>query len=334
MYSERFETQPAANGWQVTAAKQGAYTLYWSLSPDEFCPDYRVGQFEQTITFADPAPHDRCYFHVLDEEQNHDVTASREIILSGMENLRELGGYLALDGRAVKYGRFYRSARLTGLGPKEVDWLKQLRLRTVLDLRSEKEAQDYPNPVLPGAEQMRISAMYQMDGNEANFDPAKLFTLSEEEMREDEAYFEGVYRTMPFENPAYRWMFDRLLSEKTPILFHCTAGKDRTGVAAALILLALGVPRTVVEQDYMLTNCCCSAGIQKLIQTYYRPGRPDFVKDYLTCIAGVGLHNLAAALDEIEKRYQSYEQYFQDQYDLKPEKLEKLRDTYLQKRKL
>ena len=105
--------------------------------------------------------------------------------------------------------------------------------------------------IYSGAEQMRISAMYQMDGNEANFDPAKLFTLSEEEMREDEAYFEGVYRTMPFENPAYRWMFDRLLSENTPILFHCTAGKDRTGVAAALILLALGVPRTVVEQDYI-----------------------------------------------------------------------------------
>ena len=117
-------------------------------------------------------------------------------------------------------------------------------------------------------------------------------------------------------------------------MFHCTAGKDRTGVAAALILLAFGVPRAVVEQDYMLTNRCCSAGIQKLIQTYYRPGRPDFVKDYLTCIAGVGLHNLAAALDELEKRYQSSEQYFQDQYDLKPEKLEKLRDTYLQKRKL
>lgn len=327
---ENFSAILRDSTYTITAAAAGRYSLFYSLSPDGFTSDAWLCDFERTASVADPAASERCYFHLLDENANHWVTASRELAFSTIKNFRELGGYPAADGRYVRWGRFYRSARLTHLNEAETARFASLGVKSLLDLRSAGEISAHPDPVLEGAEQKAISAILQMDGNEKDFDPAHLITQSAEQMREDAREFMDIYRAMPFGNAAYQWMFDRLLAGQTPLLFHCTAGKDRTGVAAALILLALGVPRNVIEADYMRTNLCCEDDIRQMIKKYYTQGQPDFVKEYLTCIAGVGIQNLAAALDEIDKRYAVPEEFFFAQYGLDAKKIADLRSLYTQ----
>lgn len=317
-----------SNRYTITAQTKGNYNLFYSLSPDGFTSDAFLCGFADAATVENPTGVERCYFHILDENANHWVAAVRVLPFSKVENFRELGGYPAKENRFVKWGRFYRSARLTHLDEEETLRFMALGMKSVLDLRSTGEIAAYPDPIFERVEQKAISAIIEMDGNEKNFDPAQLLVQTEEEMRKDEADFMNIYRNMPFHNAAYQWMFDRLLEEKTPILFHCTAGKDRTGIAAALILMALGTPRSVIEEDYMLTNLCCQKNIEKMIEKYYKPGQPVFVKEYLSCIGGVGLHNLAAALDAVEEKYPTPEAFFEAEYGLTAQKLSLLQSIY------
>ena len=152
------------------------------------------------------------------------------------ENFRELGGYTGCGGRHVKYGAFYRSPALANIKtPADRARFEELGVRTVFDFRSEKERTLAPDPDFPGVVNIPASAMLAEDGSEVDFDLEKLLR-SEDGIR---MLTEGVhesYARMPFGNPAYRALFGAIRAGQTPILFHCTAGKDRTGVAAALIL--------------------------------------------------------------------------------------------------
>lgn len=329
-FSTAFATHKTKEGYTVTAAIPGHYSLFASASPDGFTPDALVTDFTDLVELPDPMPGKRCFFHILEESGRHYVTSLRVLPFESVENFRELGGYRTEDGRFVRWGRFYRSARLSHLTQAETAQIASLGIRTLLDLRSGGEIQQHPDPELPDADYRAISAILKMDGNEKDFDPAHLLTQTAEEMEQDEKDFMEIYRAMPFSNRAYQWMFEQLLSEKAPILFHCTAGKDRTGVGAALILLALGVPRKLIEEDYMLTNQCCRKNIDALVDQYYREGHPEFVKRYLTAIGGVGLYNLEAALDEIELRYPTKEAFFEQEYGLDAARLEALRKLYLE----
>lgn len=329
-FATAFETRKTETGYTVTAAMPGQYSLFTSTSPDGFTPDALAAEFTDLVELDDPMPGRRCFFHVLDDCGRHYVTSLRILPFESVENFRELGGYRTEEGRFVRWGRFYRSARLSHLTEAETEQIASLGIRTLLDLRSGGEIEQHPDPELPDADYRAISAILKMDGNEKDFDPAHLLTQTAEEMEQDEKDFMEIYRAMPFANRAYQWMFDQLLSEKTPILFHCTAGKDRTGIGAALILLALGVPRKLIEEDYMLTNHCCRKNIDRLVDQYYCEGQPEFVKRYLTAIGGVGLYNLEAALDEIEVRYPSKEAFFECEYGLDATKLAALHAMYLE----
>ena len=328
-----FKTIRNKNEYQVSAVQPGCYTVYHSLSANGFSPDNQAGDFSNAITVPEFYPGKRSYFHVLDEQGRHFVTAPRDLGLQSIQNFRELGGYPAADGRRVKWGQFYRSARLVALSQEERPRFEQLDIRVVLDLRSDIEIQQHPDPVFHGVEQKAISAIVEMEAKEINFDPAALYHLTPQEMQKDDEAFTGRYRAMPFNNKAYQYLFEKLASQQVPVLFHCTAGKDRTGVAAMLILLALGVSWQVIQEDYLLTNRYFEQQVQKTLTDYYRPGHPEHVRRFLMSIEGVQPHNLQAAYDEILHRYGTTQQYFMKEYGLTETDLAWLREQYLEKEK-
>lgn len=329
-----FNTIRSKNEYQISAEQQGRYTAYHSLSANGFSPDNRAGDFAQAITVPDRYPGKRSYFHVLDEQGRHFVTAPRDLGLQSVQNFRELGGYPTADGRSVKWGQFYRSARLVALSKEERARFEQLGIRVVLDLRSDIEIQQHPDPVFQGVEQKEISAIIELEAKEINFDPAALYHLTPQEMQKDDEAFTGRYRNMPFDNKAYRYLFEKLASQQVPVLFHCTAGKDRTGVAAMLILLALGVPWQVIQQDYLLTNRYFERQVQKTLANYYQPHHPEHVRRFLMSIEGVQPHNLQASYDEILRRYGDTNQYFASEYGLTQTDLAWLRAQYLEEQKV
>lgn len=179
-------------------------------------------------------------------------TRQREIPLEGGMNFRDLGGYATGDGRTVKWGVLYRSASMQDLTPTDFARLRELDIQVVCDLRDSKERRAAPVPWPAGEAPTVLADDYAMP-----------LTSLKDVLRDPEvdvrkardAMIDGMYRQLPFQfADPYRRMFGELLAGRAPLAFNCSAGKDRTGVAAALILDVLGVPRETVMEDYLLSN--------------------------------------------------------------------------------
>lgn len=258
-----------------------------------------------------------------------------EIPLQGAVNFRELGGYAAADGRRVKHGLLYRGGNLDALqSPADREVLRSWNLRAVLDLRSEGESEKHPDPALPGTEYHRVCAMRMRDGSEMDFSAGGIERLAAEKAAfEQEAghpvhdfyWFSALYREMPFGNPAYHALFDLLEEGQAPLLFHCSCGKDRTGIAAMLILLALGVSRETALADYMLTNHYRRVQIEASLR-----GKTEEERALLLSVEGVSEPMGAGAIDAIVERFGNYDTYFQEEYGLTANRLQALRNHYLE----
>lgn len=260
----------------------------------------------------------------------------RIIEFQGGTNFRELGGYPAADGRHVKYGVFYRGGTLHDLQSEEDRaLLDAMGLKLVLDFRSTGECKVSPDYVPDGAKYRQISAMRYENGDEIDFSPEGMKRVEQEfAFLNDLSIIDSLasyYARMPFNNPAFQALFESMIKEDVPMLFHCTSGKDRTGVGAMLILLALGCGRDVALRDYLETNRCRAAQLAALRENYEAMDGEDEERYELMVIQYGVLPRLAeAALDAIEHRYSSYEEYFEQEFGLGKEHLEALRNRYLE----
>lgn len=177
------------------------------------------------------------------------ITHSRVLVLEGAFNARDLGGLRAHDGRVVRRRRILRSANLHRLTTADVDLLHELGVRTVFDLRSDDEVRWTGT----GPLYERGVVIWQQ---RAFYGPSIVQTESDmtpEERRR--RWLERGYESMlEIAAPAIADIFARLAEDDTyPLMIHCVAGKDRTGVLSALILRTLGVPDADIVHDYALT---------------------------------------------------------------------------------
>jgi protein-tyrosine phosphatase len=175
---------------------------------------------------------------------------TRSLHLQGASNFRDLGGYYGQDGRQVRWRRLFRSDHLAGLTAQDKALLSQLGVHRVFDFRGVTE-RTTAECALDHAKVFSLPIEPTVVGwLSANVDAGRRPTAADTVQLMHE-----TYRAFASDNShRYRELFRHLLESDEPLVFHCTAGKDRTGFAAALILLALGVPRDVVLEDYLLTN--------------------------------------------------------------------------------
>ena len=170
--------------------------------------------------------------------------SGREVTLEGAVNFRDLGGYTTTDYRRMAMGKLYRAGDVSKLSDADMEELKRRKIYTVVDFRSEDEAAAAPDRLLPGADYLLLDAG---SGNPAAFFAER--TSGREAMiafYSDISVFKEKYR------PFFRKLL--MLPDTSAIVFHCTAGKDRTGIAAALLLYALDVPMETIMADYAATN--------------------------------------------------------------------------------
>lgn len=175
----------------------------------------------------------------------------RLLPLQGGRNFRDLGGYGTVDGQHIKWGLLFRSGSMHGLTDGDYTYLEQRGIRVVCDFRDTRERAAEPVN-WPGSGAPRVlSDDYRLDM--AGFMPAgDAKNWTPEQARG--AMTASYPRLLVQFHDQYRRMFAELLAGHAPLAFNCSAGKDRTGVAAALLLTALGVPRPTVIDDYLLTN--------------------------------------------------------------------------------
>ena len=243
--------------------------------------------------------------------------------------LRDLGGWTAADGRVVRHGFLYRGSALTGLTDDELHRIDELGLRFILDLRAAGEVEGREDYVPAGAEYQRIGGMYDQDGMEVDFSPAGISRIMGYIMADPEHFLDGLYASMMFENPAVHALVDRFVEGPVPLYFHCTAGKDRTGVCAAILLALLGVPDDAIFTEYLLTNEY-RASIINMTPEEMPKGISDLDRENWAKINSVDATQLKAAFDAIDERYETREAYFKDEFGLDATALEALRDRYLE----
>ena len=254
-----------------------------------------------------------------------------QLPFAGGNNFRELGGYHADEGKTVKWGQIYRGFP-TGRLTTEADRarLDGLGLRLILDLRSGAEAAKLPDYVPDGARLVQICGLRDATGQEIDFSPNDIQRLVQSAPA-GMSLTQLMYRQMLTGNKAFKELFRALEAGETPILFHCTAGKDRTGVAAMLILLALGASDETICADYARTNLCRAAEIEKAMADHAAEIAADPAQRMRwQTSAGVDPEIAPFVLRTIRQDYGSAESYLEAEYGLTPARLMRLRRMYLE----
>lgn len=276
-----------------------------------------------------PAPA-QAFFEIAASGEPPRLVAERHLELDGAANFRDLGGYASADGRRVRWGRLYRSDALGGLSEADLERLSGLGIRLVCDFRSAPEREAAPDrlPRAPPPEQAWLPI-----GGEG-FDPAqmqrRILSGDLEGLDLGAILIEGNRSFARDWSEPWAALFQRLADPaQLPALVHCTGGKDRAGFASALVLLALGVPRESVFDDYLLTNYFTwdetEATLRKIrLASLFRTD-PEQVRPLL----GVRRAYLEAGLAAIDERWGSFEAYLAGPLGVDPERRERLRANLL-----
>lgn len=255
------------------------------------------------------------------------VQHQRVLPLEGGQNFRDLGGYRTADGRQVKWGLLYRSGAMSGLTDRDFAQLEARGIRTVCDFRSTRERTGapvrWPGKVKP--------AIFAEDyGMERDFAGLMRPDLTGEQAT---AAMTAAYAQMPLRFASqYRRMFAEMVAGRVPLAFNCSAGKDRTGIAAALILTTLGVPHATVVEDYLLSNRtydprkgASGTAANDQSATFMKRLPPDALK----ALMGVDRRYLDAAFATMRAQPGGFDGYLHNQLGLDAAALKTLRRRYL-----
>jgi protein-tyrosine phosphatase len=252
----------------------------------------------------------RWYFELLPDHGEPLVIADRSLHLTTAANFRDAGGYRTEDGKWVRMGLVYRSNGIEHLTDEELAQIDRLHIKLVCDLRTAEEIRRGPDRVPEGVADISADVLADdadlihsmITGGRPSQDDA---TAQVPPTPSREGSEERIYRDfvrLPSAQKAYRALFERLADPaQLPTVFHCTAGKDRTGWAQAVLLTILGVPRATIVEDYLLTNQYLrSDGLNSVRQSMGASTPSKIVANSAA---------LDAAFDQVMQEYGSFDRY-------------------------
>ncbi|QGG58329.1 tyrosine-protein phosphatase [Paenibacillus sp. B01] len=245
-------------------------------------------------------------------------------------NLRELGGLPAEGGRRVKPGYLYRSGELTDLSEGEFRLLESLGLAFVCDLRTADKGAEVPTPRIGEAPYLQLPVF---GGNFSSGEIPKLLGQLAAGGQLDNP-LPGIYRqfvTDEHTRGAYARLMRALLeAEGRPVLWHCTVGKDRTGFAAAVVLLALGASEETISADYMATEGTRPEATERILAQVGAVLPDERVLGFVRSVLGVSPEYIHSALDEMRRVYGSTDGYLEQALGVSAEERRLLRERYLE----
>lgn len=253
----------------------------------------------------------RSYFQLITKE-GRTILAEEHLPMTGGYNFRDLGGIRTSEGRYIKWGKIFRSDELTNLTEADLKYLSAIPVSAVVDFRSQVEVNKSPDKLFDNTKYYHLSIEpgnllnqnTDLDFNNTDFSNIML----------------DINRMLVTDSTCiaqYKNFFKLIQNEENvPIMFHCSAGKDRTGMAAALILYALGVDDQTVMENYLLSN-------QYLGDKY-----SSYIEQYpaLEVLMTVKAEYLQAGIDQIKKDYGTVEIYLANVLSVN---IQKMKDTFL-----
>ena len=282
------------------------------------------------ILLADLDPAVRYYFMAEMADGRRHITAERLLPLPTALNLRDIGGYETADGRTTRWGQIYRSGDFATLADDDVRYLERLGLRLICDLRTTEEVEK-SHGRLPTNPQLtyRHTPIYERQQGAAHW----LMVLVSNRKALPQVWQNDIYIERFVERGAEA--FGRILTSladgcQRPALLHCTAGKDRTGIAIALLLALLGVPDKTVVADYTLSN----AAYEAIYRTVEKDAQRLAVfglqtADLFTILTAQG-HVMQKTLNYLRQTYGSVEEYLMQRAAVSPATIQQLREGLLE----
>ena len=245
--------------------------------------------------------------------------SERHYSFEGCFNFRDIGGYLNQDGRRVKKGLYFRAGRQDRMTNKDLAQLSDLNISTQIDLRKKEEVLDQGRGPLEdmGAKYINISVIPEGGSEKLN----KLVGDTSISGKRYLGYLE-------FGPTSWLRLFGILADEENlPVLLHCTAGKDRTGVSTAFLLSVLGVSRDIIEADYLLTNLDTERQADFIESTV---GYPEgYNREKMISIAGVPKDAMKDFLDGVESKWGSVVEYL-EKIGVTQEQMDQVRLNFLE----
>jgi len=254
------------------------------------------------------------------------------IEVTGSRNLRDVGGYRTMDGRELKKGLLYRSDHLSKVTKRDIEKVAALGVKTVYDLRGEEERKSSPErlPKIVSMEVVSLPVFYQ--GLDPYVTARRIVISGDVEEGEFHHLMIEAYRAYALD---FRSQWSSLLKGLAepgtlPALIHCTYGKDRTGVAVAIILRSLGVPREKVMEGYLLSNefwesktelYSCLANCASCFRT---------PRSEVRALMEVRPEYLQGAFEAIDEHYGSFDNYLDQGLGIDKETLERLKTALLE----
>ncbi len=247
--------------------------------------------------------------------------------LEGALNFRDLGGYAAQDGRTVRWNTLFRSGTTHAMTTRDIAALEALRVRYAYDLRSNRERSSRPTRLTAVAQlEVRYLEHEHLPGDlqEALKSPRTGPQHSRQLMI-------SLYRELPDQfTAAYRALFHHIAEGDLPLVFNCTAGKDRTGVAAALLLSALGVSREQIFEDYMLTEQFFERSCEMILADARALMLKDMDRAVWEPLMRVDPDYLNAMFDALTVKYGSVEHYLRERLGVDEARLARIREYLLE----
>lgn len=256
------------------------------------------------------------------------LAAERELPLAKGSNFRDLGGYAGAGGKTVRWGKIFRSGALPLLTEEDYTLLGGLSIGTIVDLRSLEEREVAATQLDDRTGALFISNDYSLKPLMANMGSMK-----------GEYVYTGMEKLLA---PQYRSLFKRLLADDGAVMYHCSAGQDRTGIASALILSVLGVDRDTILADYHLSTALrrpqnelpaldpAQYPDNPIVQYYAAAAKkPGGIKAEPLYSAS-GASHLVQFFEVIDRDYGSVEGYLTKQLGITPVEIARLRTLYLE----
>ena len=264
----------------------------------------------------------------------------QSIHLNSILNARELGGYTTADGKTVKSGVLLRTANLYAVSDEDLRLLTdEYRLEHLIDFRMPFEIKGAKDPEIVDAEYHHLnvfdlSAFPVPEDDAADIEPPDLVQsveLSDQIGAFDGRMYIGLLAAQAGKD-AYAEFFRILLTADPDraVLWHCTSGKDRTGIAAMLLLSAFGADEELIVNDYLLTNAFNARRIDGTTQELKAQGYDDaFIHKANLVLSSVDENVMRATIDYLKKEYGSVVGYIRDELNITDKEINSLKEKYL-----
>ncbi len=256
-----------------------------------------------------------------------------KIILDGAGNTRDLGN-ISFGGKKIKDGLLIRSGNLASLSNRDIDILEnRYKVKAVIDLRTDLEEKEAPDVILKDAKYYRLTPLTEsaMGVTHEKATGLELFTNGIDMKTDPDTYMCEMYDKFIFSEHGmreYRKFFDILLETDGCVLWHCSAGKDRAGMAAALAELSLGVDEKTVTEDFMLTNFFTLREREQKLEMFLTYPGAKAIKDYIYALLSVSEKYIEHVIGRMKNYYGGVNGYFENGIGLTSGEIEILRNKY------